>query len=321
MTSLKNPNELFLKLIDLREKLNIDLISNDFLIATTPISEIEIQLESPEGITVSAGEIDSVLEGSLLSYKGVLAIVYIADTAKPEWYLKDNNLLRRFKKGTEEEKSPKFHFSWCRTLEDMKTKKRYDRYVLLRNKSNKFKVYSKEDRYSSPQEVDELVRLFPCKFCLSGDLPFTKEKTGYKGYSKKWPQEQKRTAVEEFSIGEFLDENQGVFNTIKYSQSIREKTKYTDQNVPINDYTSSFTEISRKLRADKSWICSKCKVDMNQKKEGLHVHHRNGIKNDNAARNLQVLCALCHKGIDSFHSGMHVKSSIENFILNNRPIP
>jgi len=317
--ALKNPNELFQKLVSLRESLNIDLVNNTFEIKANPISEIEIQLESAEGITVSADEIDKEAQGSLLSYKGVLAIVYIADTGKPEWYLKDNNLLRKFKRKYEEEKSPKFHFSWCRTLEDMKSKNRYDRYVLLRNKNNKFKVWSKEDRYSSPVEVDELVRLFPCKYCLAGDLAFADEKSGYKEYSTKWAQDQKRTAVEKFNIGDFLEENQGTFNTIKYAHSIRKKTKYTDQNVPVNDYTSSFREISRRLRADANWICSKCKVDMKQKKEGLHVHHKNGVKNDNSARNLQVLCALCHQGIDSFHAGMGIKENIKTFIIKNRP--
>ena len=154
---------------------------------------------------------------------------------------------------------------------------------------------------------------------MAGDLAFTDEKSGYKEYSTRWTQERKRAAVEKFNIGEFLEENQGTFNTIKYANSIRKKTKYTDQNVTINDYTSDFPEISRRLRANANWVCSKCGVDMKQKKEGLHVHHKNGIKNDNAARNLQVLCALCHQGIDSFHAGMHIKSSIKTFIINNRP--
>ena len=71
-------------------------------------------------------------------------------------------------------------------------------------------------------------------------------------------------------------------------------------------YTNDFPEISRKLREEYSWTCSKCKVDMSNMKAGLHVHHKNGVKNDNDRSNLQVLCALCHQGIDEFHKKMHV---------------
>ena len=318
--ALKNPNELFQKLVSLRESLNIDLVSNTFEVKTNPISEIEIQLETAEGITVKANEIDKEAQGAFLSYKGALAIVYIADTGYPEWYLKNNNLLRNYK-GKEEDKKPKFHFSWCRTLEERASMNQYDKYVLLRNKNNKFKVWSKKEIGSTSKEVNELVRLFPCRYCLDGSLPNIKrkEKTGYKGYKYSWSKEQKLAAVEKFDIGEFLEENQGTFNTINYANTIKKKTKYTDQNVPTNDYTSSFREISRRLRANANWICSKCGVDMKQKKEGLHVHHKNGIKNDNAARNLQVLCALCHQGINSGHARMFVKPYIKTFIINNRP--
>ena len=310
--ALIDPEILFKKLIDLRKKLNINLHSKEYSIEVDPISKIELQLESDDGITVSENDIDKILGGSLLAYKGNLAIVYISDTQKTEEYLKNDNLLRSGKGGKEEEKGPKFHFSWCRTLEQMKNRGRYDRYVLLRNKNNKFKVQAKEDRHSEAYFIDELVRLFSCKNCLEGFLAFSDEKSGYKGYEKSWSKEDKHDAVRDFNIGDFLSENEGTFNTIKHA------VKYTDQNVPTNKYSSSFTEISRNLRESSGWICSKCNVNMSNMKEGLHTHHANGVKNDNSSRNLKVLCALCHKGIDSSHSNMHVKKSIENYILSNR---
>ena len=313
--ALKDPEILFKGLIELREKLNIELLNKDYLAESNSISDIEKRLESDEGISVPANEVDQIAGGALLSYKGVLAIVYISDTGKSEKYLKNNNLVREYE-GKEEEKSPKFHFSWCSKLEEMKNNKRYDRYVLLRNKNNKFKVMAKG---SETYFVDELVRLFPCKHCLAGSLPNDKKTLGYKGYKIKWKTKKKRNAVNNFNIGEFLAENEGVFNTIRYANSIKQKTKYTDQNVPINDYSGSFREISRKLREDANWTCPKCNVNMKNKKEGLHVHHINGVKNDNSSKNLKVLCILCHRGIDRFHHNMFVRESIETYILTHRP--
>jgi len=320
--AIENPNKIFQKLVALRESLGIPLVKYNHTIKANPISEIEIQLETDGGIEVSATDIEQIAYGSLLSYKGVLAIVYIPDTYKTEAYLKDNNLLRPDRSGRMSEKAPKFHFSWCRTLQGMQDKQRYDRYVLLRNKNNKFKVWAREDRYSRSTELKELVRLFPCKYCLSGELAntsYTHQKIGYKGYESSWNATKKHEAVDSFNIGSFLEENEGTFNTIKYANSIRQRPRYSDSNVEADDYTSDFSEISRRVRENADWICSKCHVDMSNKKEGLHTHHKNGKKNINAAGNLMVLCALCHKGIDSFHKQMYVKPHIEAYILKNRP--
>lgn len=57
---------------------------------------------------------------------------------------------------------------------------------------------------------------------------------------------------------------------------------------------------------------------MADKKEGLHIHHVNGMKRDNSRKNLRVLCALCHRDVDAHHKTMNIKPDIERYITLHR---
>ena len=295
---LRNPFE---EIINLRKRMGAPELSETFGEALDPIDEIKIQLEE-EGIEVTKEEIETSF-GPFLTYKGqALAILYIYDTTRSYEDLIDDSIDKR---------APKFHFSWCRTLEEMERRGRFQRYILSRRKVNKFKVQARErdpyliKKYGENHEMED-VTLYACKNCLT--------ETEYRGYDKKSSAQAKNKHVESFDIQEFLNEHEGTFNTWKFYRA-----QQTDQNVSLNIYTSDFPELSRSLRESASWKCSKCKVNMVNKKQGLHVHHKNGVKDDNRNSNLEVLCALCHKNIDSSHKGMYVSTSIEQFILRNRP--
>ena len=115
---MNDPKTNLKALIKFREALGVS-INESFSIQNklSPIEKIKASLEEIEGISVKENEIEKLLDGALLSYKGVLSILYIVDTNKTEEYLKDDNLIRKGKSFKEEEKSPKFHFTWCKTLE------------------------------------------------------------------------------------------------------------------------------------------------------------------------------------------------------------
>tara|TARA_B100001093_G_C26844049_1_gene1021914 strand:+ start:119 stop:1057 length:939 start_codon:yes stop_codon:yes gene_type:complete len=311
---MKDPKENLKGLINYRESLGVPIykefsISNEI----TLIDPIKAQLEEIEGVVVKDSEVEQFLDGSLLAYKGQLAILYITDTHKTEEYLKDNNLVRTGKNSREEEKGPKFHFSWCRTLEQKKRDGSFEaRYVMLRNKSGKFIVQAKDEITKESYKLDEPVKLFVCKNCLEGALGInTENKFGYKGYSKNWSKEEKREAVNNFNIQAYLDENESVLNDIKY------KTKYEDRTAPTNNYTSEWKEISRKLREKHSWKCTSCWVNLSKKKTLLHTHHRDHDKTNNSPSNLEVICALCHK--EKHHPRMHVSYIDEQYIKKHRP--
>jgi len=296
---LKDP---FLELARLRERIGADDPNKSFGKALDPLEEIIIELEEGE-IDVEREQIIS--HGPFLLYEGkILAILYIYDYRATQLDLLDESVNKR---------APKFHFSWCTTLAKMDARGKFQRYIFSRKKINRFKVQATE---TEPEMIEKLgehhemedVTLYACKNCLN--------ETGYKSYSNDLSQAEKTKHVKDFNIKEFLDENEATVLTSQFYAK-QQKLKYSDETIQPMVYSNDFPEISRKLRQENNWKCSKCDVDMKNWKKGLHVHHKNGVKSDNSKSNLEVLCALCHKHIDEFHKKMHVNKRLEVYIKNN----
>lgn len=294
----------FFRLKELRERIGASEGNESFSERLDPIEQIVIQLEEGE-IQVERDQI--VSHGPFLLYEGkILAILYIYDYRATQEDLLSESV---------DKKAPKFHFSWCRTLNDMDKKGKFARYIFSRKKINRFKVQATErdpvmiKKLGEHHEMEDVL-LFACKNCLN--------ETGYKGYNKDMSASDKNKMVESFKIDEFISENEATVTTSRfYLES--QRVKLSDETVQPMVYSDDFPELSRRLREENSWTCSKCKVDMSRMKAGLHTHHKNGVKSDNSRSNLQVLCALCHQGIDEFHKKMHVSSKHSSFILSNRP--
>ena len=286
---MKDPREPSKGLIEIRIGRGVDEGTDDF--TNDPLGG--------DGIEVSANEIGrGPYPGGYLSYKGNLVILHISDIRKPKDYLSNNELIRDGK-----DKQPKFHFVECTTLGKMLAKGRYDRYVYSRKKrgsSNSFKVQARE-RGGKQYWLND-IRLYVCRNCL--------EKTNYHQY-REASKEQGTKIVKEFNIGEFLEEIEGAY------APITRLPEYAENTALLNDYTDDWPEISRRKREEARWHCSVCGVDMHQKKDGLHVHHKNRCKNDNSRGNLQVLCCLCHKDIK--HPTMRCPKDASDFIHRNRP--
>lgn len=282
----------------LRRRLNAPQKSLSFDKPIEQRRDIERELKA-EGILVERADIESV--GPFLTYKGEhLAILYILNSTSPSDDLINN---------TPALSTPKFHLTWCRTLDSMSRRKRFDRYVLSRSPSNLFRVEALERDDKIIRKLGERhmlndITLFPCQNCL--------DSLHYKEFSLQSSKFDRLIQVENFVVRDYLDENDGNLTVMKHLP------KTLAQNAKYGGYTEDFPEISRSLRAENNWRCQKCSVDMSGNKAGLHTHHINGVKSDNSRANLMVLCALCHKGIDSHHATMHVKKSIENYILTQR---
>jgi hypothetical protein len=149
------------------------------------------------------------------------------------------------------------------------------------------------------------VTLYVCKNCL--------RKIDYKGYATFNSVASKNAAVSDFSIKEYLELNEGVLAPMRFY-----RTQHTDKNAPELDYTDDWSETSRRFRENANWICSKCQINMTQKKSGLHVHHINGDKWNNKSSNLRVLCAMCHRD-EPGHQRMGIANDIISYIAGNRP--
>lgn len=288
----------FDRLEELRRRIDGAEKSDSFDAPIAPLRDIERELKTT-GIDVEREDIQQV--GPYLTYKGEhLAILYILNSNSSSSDLENNEPAKS---------TPKFHLTWCRTLEQMTQRKRFDRYVLSRSESNLFRVEALERdpdaiRRLGERHMLEGIRLYPCQNCLN-DLT-------YRGFELKQPKPSRLNQVEEFGIKTYLQENDGNLTVMKHLP------KVLAENAKAGGYTQDFPEISRRLREEHNWTCTECGIDMSDKKEGLHTHHINGVKHDNSRRNLRVLCALCHKDVDEHHRTMHVKPDIERYIRLHR---
>ena len=223
------------------------------------LGELNIESLLLEGIeTHDLNDVDVTEEG-LLTYKGKGVLLYIKDTGVS----KETN--EKFP-----ENSKKFHFSDCKTLENMKKKGKYEKYVLTTDKSGSFKVDYYEQYTNEYGETK--ARLKVCKNCLN--------KINYNNYLKN-----KEMVFDNFSIKEFFE---------KHHSNFKQKPKYTDKDAPPSGYTSDWNKISRKEKHLSNWTCKQCKVNLSAHRHCLHTHHKNSVKYDNNQANLEVLCQLCH---------------------------
>ena len=71
-----------------------------------------------------------------------------------------------------------------------------------------------------------------------------------------------------FTISDYLQ---------KYTTTHKVLPTQTEKTYQENDYTNSWSTLSRRFREEKKWKCEGCGNDFNNQKAQLHVHHKNGI--------------------------------------------
>ena len=194
---------------------------------------------------------------NLLSYKGRQVLLYIPDQGN-----RIDNVLLNSQNGT------RFHVADCKTLQEMKSKKRFDRYIVTNNLSGIFNINGIN---FNGEEINETSRLHVCKNCLS--------LLNYKNYK------QNRRVFDEFKLEDFFE---------VYSTLFSHLPKFEDQ-IYSSDYTNDWENISQKYKAKKNYVCETCDTSFINNKSLLHTHHINGIKEDNDFPNLKVLCLDCHR--------------------------
>ena len=169
----------------------------------------------------------------------------------------------------------RFHLDFCKTLENMKIKNRFERYVVTNETHGKFKIHPYN--LELKKHGDEMeARLGPCKNCLT--------QLDYQGYANAgWAE--KKEIFENFSLEEFFEKYETKFPVLPENSRL---------SSPENNYPPNWDEISLRVRQKHNWQCSCCEAFFHENKPLLHTHHKDGNKRNNISSNLIPLCAACH---------------------------
>jgi hypothetical protein len=189
----------------------------------------------------------------------------------------------------------KYHITNCSTLKSMYSAGRYNRYVVSKRGDGRFTI-------DIGRSTERIVRLEVCLNCLSGirnNRRYSKGDTKFGGLGSK------------FDVKTWM--SQAVF------ENNMPKPRYTEIDMPKNEYTKEFPEISRRLKEGAGYRCSECYLNLSapENRKYLHVHHKNGLKFDNGYNNLQVLCIRCHAKKYQ-HSRMQKLIEYQEFIARFR---
>lgn len=251
---------LFLQLETLCDRMGAPRISWNSNLERLAPPDFEEQLIA--GIEVPLDEVVADAEG-ILRWRDKTVILYIA-----EHLFLDN--------AKNPEELRKFHIAECSTLEEMRRKNRFERYVVTRRTDGLFRI--------TLGVINQTVEapLLVCWNCLS--------RLDWENFRRKAVSD-KKAARRSFELERFLE---------FADTSFASHPSQTDDTVTGQTYSPDFQAISRQLRRARGYVCETCGVSCAELSDRglLHTHHKNGRKSDNRPENLQVLCALCHRQID-----------------------
>ncbi len=228
---------------------------------------IDVQLE--EGIEVELSEVEVTAQG-LFSYKGRQILLYIQDHRVRVQETLDNGGVGN-----------KFHVAHCRTLEDMDSKRRYERYVATNELGGYFYITGYD--FDTKEKREGKARLNVCKNCL--------RKLNYQNY-RRVSHHDRNQMVAEFDLKAFF---------AKYESSFRYMPRRRAGAFDGN-YTDDWQRVARRYKQTKNFTCESCQLDLSDSPDLLHVHHVDGVKTNNSPGNLKALCSQCHRSqIDHDH--------------------
>ncbi|CAM8655967.1 HNH nuclease [Oxalobacteraceae bacterium] len=240
-----------------------------------PSTKIVLPLPT-EGLEVDSGAISVYQDGTLV-YNDKRVLVHIRDATHHE---------------------PRFHFSNCITLVDMRSQGRFEKYVVSESTDGSFFI-----RIGAGPLRKK--KLSVCQNCL--------DHLSWRGFSRdSMPRSTRLSIVDGFSIKDFF---------AKYPNSLHPTLPlHSVDSAPINDYPENWSKIASELKRQLGFYCQSCKRVIGEaNKQFLHVHHINGLKNDCRVENLRCLCIECHAGQPN-HQNLRTNADYAEFrsIFNDK---
>jgi hypothetical protein len=218
----------------------------------------ELEQLATEGKDVWINDV-VVLDDGTLSYKESRVLIYIRDISPFRNWI------------------PRFHIADCETLQQMKQRNAFDRYVVATRDDGSFVV----NMIGKGGQVTRKTRqLNVCQNCLY--------KLAFDGFSRDFSGQRRRMMVSQFTIRRFFE---------KFPKSLFSvRPADTAETAPVNNYPADFEIISERLRTRRGWTCERCdrSFAILSDRKFLHVHHKDGRKNNSSDLNLRVLCLGCH---------------------------
>ena len=253
------------------------------VISERSLDPIDVTL-GERGIEVELDDLDNI--GDLLSYKGRQVLLYIPD---------QGHSIDKVLSG-DRSAGKKFHISHCKTLDAMKERGRFERYFAITNPTGIFPV-SGVTRQSDVERTGEAA-LYVCMNCLTH--------LNYKNAALSSPS--RYQARDNFDIEEFFE---------TYSSCFKYFPTRSGTNPGSSTYTSDWKEVSERIRRQANWCCDDCGVSLRDRKDLLHVHHKDGNKSNNATHNLRPLCAACHRD-QPMHESLFIKYEDMAVLMSKR---
>lgn len=252
-------------------------------------SPIEIELIEQGSLVLQGVELDKVLHFPA----GIAAIGSTQITLhifQPYAALVDLNQIPAPK--------PRYHVADCKTLEEMRQRGKFDRYVSTAKADGFFRVKPRD--FDTNTWGDEMrSKLAPCQNCL--------KYLNYDGFEEKKYHDRKMFA-DNFDIQKFFKNYEPIFRCLPL---------YTADNFPGGNYTADWASISERVRIQAKWKCKDCGVNLSEHRHLLHAHHKDGNRGNNKPINLEPLCCVCHQ-MQPFHGKMHIDPKNINLIKELR---
>lgn len=241
----------------------------EFQIERTPEVFEPIDAQLRKGLEIDISEIE--IKYNLLSYAGRQVLLYIKDHS------------RSFDRALENPSNGnKFHVAHCATLEQMQQAGRFKRYVVTNSLTGLFTI---EDGSVGGTARTAEVALKVCQNCI--------KQLNYRNAAL--DNAARYEVVKTFKLKDFFS---------NFSSCFKYMPAEWGRNQTVG-YTKDWSDLSRQTREAHAYTCGECGVDLSGHKHLCDVHHVNGVRSDNSAQNLRVLCRHCHRN-QPMHEGLYV---------------